>query len=187
MASISVRLSTSRMREPLDSIRLVTLVTGVQNRLYAYFLAVTGDPDAAGDLLQETNVVLCKKVDQFEPGTDFGAWAIRIARYEALDYRRRLGRDRHVFDDDVAHQIADTAADSSADIDDQVQALQQCLPKLPDRQRQVVRRRYESGESVRSIASSLGMTENALAQLLHRARLTLAACVEAAVSQRGRS
>src|SRR5437763_3085610 len=58
------------------------------------------DPDAADELLQRTNVVLCEKADEFTAGTNFPSWARRVAHFEVLTYRRRLARERQrlVFD-----------------------------------------------------------------------------------------
>lgn len=54
-------------------------LTGFQGKLYAYTLALLADPDAAADVVQETNVVLWHKADQFTPGTNFASWALHVA------------------------------------------------------------------------------------------------------------
>jgi len=163
--------------------QFVSRITAVQNRLYAYFMAVTGDPDAADDLVQNTNVVLCRKSDQFEPGTDFAAWAMSIARYEALEHRRRTARSHVVFDERVASQIEDVAAAMTADMEEQIRALQECLRRLSQRHRSFVEQRYACGRSVVQIAEAAGMTPNAVAQLLHRARASLATCIESQLGE----
>ena len=72
----------------------ITLLTGYQNRLYAYILSMLGDPAAAEDVLQQANLVIWSKADSFEPGSDFEAWVMTIARFEVKAYRTKVGRDR---------------------------------------------------------------------------------------------
>ena len=66
-------------------------------------LSLTGNPNEADDVLQNTNLVLLKKREAFRPDADFGAWALQIARLEvqrlppvqrpgAGAIRRRVGR-----------------------------------------------------------------------------------------------
>ncbi|NLF07145.1 MAG: RNA polymerase subunit sigma-70, partial [Pirellulaceae bacterium] len=49
-------------------------LTDHQSRMYAYIMAVLGDPNAAGDVLQDANVAIWRKADEFVEGTDFWAW-----------------------------------------------------------------------------------------------------------------
>ena len=44
------------------------------------------------DVFQAANLVLWRKFDQFEPGTNFFAWACQIIRYEVLKYREKYAR-----------------------------------------------------------------------------------------------
>ena len=65
-------------------------LTACQNRLYAYVFSLLPDRERRRDVLQETNLVLWRKSDQFMAGTDFGAWACKVAYFEVLAERRRL-------------------------------------------------------------------------------------------------
>jgi len=86
----------------------VKLITEHQGNLRAFIVSLMpGSPDVA-DVLQETNAVLWQKRDRFEPGTNFLAWAFRIARYEVLrqhDRQRRSGRV--MFSDATIDVLAD--------------------------------------------------------------------------------
>ena len=44
-------------------------------------------PLDAEDVLQEANLVLWRKFDQYQEGTNFFAWACQIIRYEVLKYQ----------------------------------------------------------------------------------------------------
>ena len=61
------------------------------------------------EVVQQTAIVIWRKFDQFDPETNFMKWACVIARFEALAYRRKMARDRHVFREEVLELMADEA------------------------------------------------------------------------------
>ena len=67
----------------------MALYSGHQRRLYLYVMTLLPASVDAEDVLQETNLVLWRKFDQYLPGTNFFAWACQITRYEVLKYRER--------------------------------------------------------------------------------------------------
>lgn len=154
------------------------LMAAHQARLESFIRALTGNTDAARDILQETNVILLRKARDFEPGTNFTAWAFRIARFEVMTWRKKLGRSRLTFNDDLVDSVAETAERLDETYLNRVDALRECLGKLPDRQRDVVRRRYLEEWSVADLARETGDRANAISQLLFRARQNLLRCVE---------
>lgn len=69
--------------------QFVRNLTDHQSRLYAYILAILGDQNAVGDVLQDANVAIWRKADDFVEGTHFWAWVSRIAYFEVLAFRKR--------------------------------------------------------------------------------------------------
>ena len=165
-----------------DSDAFVTLLTATQPSLYACILALLPDRAAARDLLQETNLTLWHKADDFEAGTNFLAWACRIARYHILNHRRRTQRERLVFDDELFAELADRQAARVEEFDFHGAALRACVDKLPTMQRQLVEQRYAPGGSVQRIAEAEGKSVGAISQTLYRVRETLLNCVRQALS-----
>ena len=80
-----------------------------QSRIFAYIQSLVLDAEQASEILQGTNVVLWQKTDEFEPGTNFVAWAFRIAHFQILAHRKKQQRERLVFDDDMVGQLAQVA------------------------------------------------------------------------------
>lgn len=148
-----------------------------QNRLHAYILSLMFDKEKARDVLQQTNLVLLEKKDDYVPGTAFGAWACKIAFYEVLAERRRAQRDRHMFSDDLLALIATRSERIAASLDQRSEALEECLALLPKKQREVLMARYRPGNSIADLASSIGKTPGAVSVLLHRIRSALLDCV----------
>ncbi|MBI1370773.1 MAG: sigma-70 family RNA polymerase sigma factor [Planctomycetes bacterium] len=162
--------------------QFVADLTAYQSRLYAYICAIMGGADQAHDVLQETNMVLWRKAGEFEPGTDFGAWAAKIAYFQVLAHRKRRSGDRHVFSDDLLVDIADEFDRQNPTIDERQTALRQCMDKLPAMERDMVRQRYEAGGSVKRIAAQIGRSVGAVSQSLYRIRAALAECVERTIT-----
>ncbi|SFJ09796.1 sigma-70 family RNA polymerase sigma factor [Planctomicrobium piriforme] len=155
----------------------VTLLTASQSTLYARILALLPDRVAAQDILQETNLTLWHKAEQFESGTNFLAWATRIARYHVLNYRRKMHRDRLIFDEQLFDDLCSKQADRGDDAVPYAEHLRECLQKLPQEHRDLLNRRYASGGSVTEIAASRGQTVGAVSQMLYRIRESLMNCV----------
>lgn len=160
-----------------DSSEFVTLLTSAQGALYACILALLPDRAAARDVLQETNLTLWHKAGDFEAGTNFLGWASRIARYHVLNHRRKAGRDRLVFDDELFAQLAERQAARIGDFDRREEALRGCLDKLPRDQRALVEGRYAPGGSVPTLAAAAGKSAGAISQTLYRIREALLNCV----------
>ncbi|MGL4513756.1 MAG: sigma-70 family RNA polymerase sigma factor [Lacipirellulaceae bacterium] len=156
----------------------VLSIIEVQSRLYAYVLSLILDRERAKDVLQQTNVVLLQKKENYQPGTSFFAWAAKTAFYEVLAERRRRGRDKHLFSDDLLAVVATVAAEVAGSLEQRADALRECLALLSPIQRETLLARYRPGGSVAGLADELGKTPNAISALLFRLRSTLLDCVQ---------
>lgn len=155
----------------------VPLLLTHQSRLYGYVLSLVGDRNQADDLLQQTNSVLLRKVEDFEAGTNFVAWAFRIAYFEVMQYRRARHRERLFFDDELIGALAAVAEKEDERFIERQKFLRECLETMNERHRDVLRRRYLMSADLNELAAALGSTVNALKQLLFRAREGLRACI----------
>lgn len=163
--------------------QFITQLTDWQNRLFGYLYALLGDLHDARDVLQETNLVLWRKVDEFEAGTNFGAWARSCAYYEALRFLRDRKRDRHLFDDDLLALLADESAGMEHEEDERRLALRHCLGELTQRQRILIDRRYGADIPIGRLAAELEKTESAIKMALKRIREALHVCIESRLKE----
>lgn len=163
---------------------VVMQITACQSRLYAYILTLTGDREQARDVLQETNLVLWRKAQEFELGTNFIAWAFKIARYQVMASRQKIARDKLVFDDELLTDMADIFDDEDR-FDERQDALGRCIEEIAPNHRNMLRIRYSDGLSVKEMASRLNKSANAIAKVLHRTRIALMKCIEQRVSEGG--
>jgi RNA polymerase sigma-70 factor (ECF subfamily) len=161
-----------------DNEAFVELMTRYQGHLHGYALSLTADPEAANDLLQETNVVLWENWREFEPGTNFKAWSFRIAHFQFMALRQRRLRDRLFFGDGLVTAIAVEAKELDETYEQRVASLASCLKQLKPRWREIIRLRYSEGLAVQGMASKIGLSANAISQVLFRARKSLIDCVK---------
>jgi RNA polymerase sigma-70 factor, ECF subfamily len=164
----------------------VALYTSHYPRLQFYIMALLPTANEAADVLQDTSLVLWQKFDTFEPGSNFFAWACKIARYQVLQHRERQGRTARIFDVQLLERIADEACDEDLVPAIPLQALEECLGRLPEGDRSLIRRRYEPGMTVQRLSQDIGRTANSLSKSLSRIRRALLECVDRVVSRETR-
>ena len=162
----------------------VQRLTASQSALYAFIVSLMGGVQEANDVLQETNFKLCRKAAQYDPAQPFLRWAYVFARFEVMAWRKKQQRSRLVLDDDLVARVASDFEETAVSEDRRLNVLEQCLDKLPARQRDLVTARYGNGEAVQDIASRLAKSENSISALFYRVRAALAECVEAALGRR---
>jgi RNA polymerase sigma-70 factor, ECF subfamily len=156
----------------------VELMTQYQGRLYGYILTLSGDPDAANDVLQEANIVLWKQWKQFEPGSNFKAWAFRIAHFQFMAYRQKRIRDKVLYSDELLSMLACEAKELDECYEQRAAALEKCLARMSPRSREAIQLRYADEVKVCDMAQKFSQNENAIYQILFRARKWLIECVQ---------
>lgn len=164
--------------EPGATSGFVDLMTQHQGRLYGYVLTLSADPDVANDVLQEANIVLWKQWRQFQAGSNFAAWAFRIAHFQFMAYRQRKLRDKTLFSDDLLATLASEAREVDEQHEERAAALERCLERMPARSREAIRLRYADELKVSDMAKILQRNANAVYQILFRARQWLIECVQ---------
>ena len=128
-------------------------------------------------MLQETNLIIWSKWQQFEPGTNFLAWARAIARLEVFRFRRTHKRKLLFLEEDLLDAVAEQAEAASAETDVRKEALTACIGRLRPADRRLIQMRYAPGENGDSVAKKLKRPANSVYQSLGRIRRTLLECV----------
>lgn len=139
----------------------------------------------ADEVLQQTAIVIWRKFDQYDPGTNFMKWACVIARFEALAYRRKMARDRLVFTEDLMELMADEGVEELDARHAEHAALEECLQKMSEQQRRFLTLAYTPGVKTRELAEAAGSTAAAFYMRLKRLRHQLLQCLESKLPQSG--
>jgi RNA polymerase sigma-70 factor (ECF subfamily) len=135
--------------------------------------------ESVDEVMQESSVVMWKKLAQLDAVEGFLPWAKVIVRFEALRLRRAYARGRHVFSDDLLGRLASEAEEVAEDVWQRERAaLKGCLEQLAPNHRELVLAPYAGEGRVTRLAEETGRTVNSLYKLLGRLRETLMRCVE---------
>ena len=153
--------------------------------LASFVLALVADRHQADDLFQATCLELWRIRSTFRPGTNFGAWSRTVARLQVQRFWRKRSRERLAFSSEAVDRIAEAyeAEPAAPDRQPMRRALDACLDTLSQPQRDLLRRRYNDGARVESLARETGRSTGGLKMVLMRLRRKLAQCVKARLSQ----
>lgn len=149
--------------------------------IYGYILSLMPSIAAADEISQNTNLVLWKEFDKFDRNKDFGVWARAIAYYEVLNYRNARGRERVQFDSELLSLVADRAAVQCDALIARQSYLMECLMRLSESKREIVRLHHCLGMTVKAVAQKVGQNVAAVEKTLLRTRRALFDCVETAM------
>ncbi|HBO44021.1 MAG TPA: RNA polymerase [Planctomycetaceae bacterium] len=165
----------------------VRLWTTHGQQVYAYILSLVANRADAEELFQDVSMTLWVKFDQFIPGSDFRAWAYRVALNKVGSFQQ-LRRHRTLLCTSEALEMVDQAILAGVGrLDAQHDALADCLDKLTPRDRDLIDRRYRQGTSPKAVAEQVGRSATAVYKALSRIHNTLLDCVQRATVTEGRS
>ena len=155
-----------------------------QPRIYGFILAMVSNWSDADDIMQETTEVMWRKFQEFEPNTDFAAWGIKIARYKILEFRRER-QNKPILSDQSIQAIFDNLIEVKHEDDERLIALQHCLGKLSDRDRRLIRLRYEQNITTKELAKRVNRPFHGLYKAMGRIHSALLLCVRRTLSTKG--
>ena len=144
----------------------------------SYVASLVQDYHAVEDIMGRTSETLISKMDQYDGERPFEFWAVGIARYEILRYRREKARDRLLFGEDILEKIGDKCCEMSREMSSRQWGLQQCLKKISGRAAKALDLRYGDDLRYEAIGNLLGMQTGAVRSMLHRTRETLRQCID---------
>ncbi|MDP4173475.1 MAG: sigma-70 family RNA polymerase sigma factor [Bacteroidota bacterium] len=152
------------------------------NALYNFALRMTGNPDDADDLVQETFLKAFRFFDKFEKGTNCKAWLFRILKNSYInDYRKQSKEPNKVDYDDIENfyeniKSSDVKSNHLVEdvfnnlLDDDISAA---ISSLPEDFRTVIILSDIEGFTYEEIADFVDCPIGTVRSRLHRARKML--------------
>lgn len=143
--------------------------------VYRTALAITGDPEAAADLLQDVFLRLFRFVDSVDPDRPLEPWLYRMTAnlaYTWIKRRQRWG----ISWEDLAEKFTIGRRPSPlavVEAQDEWQQVRQAVLSLPFSQRVVVVMYYINDLSLQEIAEILNIPEGTVKSRLHYGRRAL--------------
>ncbi|MBN1911733.1 MAG: sigma-70 family RNA polymerase sigma factor [Pirellulales bacterium] len=174
----------AKMRQEGCREEFASLYAAHELQLFSYILALTGSTAAAEDVFQETCVVMWQKFSEFQIGTNFAAWARKIAYHMVMRYHKQTGRRHVLLGDAFVETISAVRSKRAAMRDHRSEALQHCLGKLGQRDRELLACRYDNDSlTIKDVAQKLGRPANTVYKALRRIRASLLECVRRTLPQ----
>lgn len=165
----------------------VALWTASSRQVYSFILSLLPHWADAEEAFQETSRVLWEKFGEFEPGTNFTSWACRVAYFKVQDVRHKANRGPLAFSDAFMGAVEEELAERQEPADRRYAAMLDCIEKLSERDRDLVRRRYQPQATTKSIAAEQNRTVHAVYKALNRIHAALFDCIERTLAREERS
>jgi len=167
------------MNDPSGSDRaewLRRVLDEFEHRMIQYAARITGDAEAARDVVQEAFLRLCREGPETLNGR-MPQWLFTVCRNLAIDVRRKGGRmtTMSVTNATLHAPARQTGIGSEAIVEsreDGVQAMT-LLAALPENQQEVIRLRLGAGLSYKEIAEVTGLSIGNVGFLMHMGLKTL--------------
>ena len=168
-----------------DAAALKQLYDACAGKLYGLALRVVGQRELAEDVLQEAFMSIWRAAPDYSAALSPPmAWMGLIVRSRALDLLRRRATERTHLTQDIDEAMADTldglgpTPQDTAQASEQAWALNQCLSRLEQRQRDVVSLAYlrdlSHSELARQLQLPLGTIKTWIRRGLDQLRLCMA-------------
>jgi RNA polymerase sigma-70 factor (ECF subfamily) len=130
------------------------------------------------DVFQQATLTMWDRFSDFQPGTDFTAWAAQIARHKALNFLAARGRQRLCFSQEFIEELAQIEESTNDDQEARLKALASCREKLSPVDQQLLERCYGGAGSIREAAKQIGRPVGSVYDSLSRIRHALLGCIQ---------
>ncbi len=167
------------VRSELSQDEFEVLLKRYQEAIYAYILTLFPDRFAADDVMQEAVIVMWRKLAEFKPGTNFKAWAFRIAYWQTKAHLKRVERAGLIgLEPEVLDVLALESAGEMESLEEVRFALRKCVESLPKSDAVIIEGYYLQEQSIKEVSSQTGRSSDAIKHVLMRVRRKLRKCVE---------
>jgi len=164
---------------------VVRLIARHQREIYLYALGRVHAQEAAEEILQETNVVLCRKCEEYRLGTNFLGWACTVAEFETRKYLQRKKRNAPVFSDIFESGLNMELLAEVENVDHTRELLRECIAALTSEDQSLLKERYTAGATTKSVAAASGRSIDSIYRAMRRIHAALFRCIQRKRAQEG--
>ena len=161
--------------------RIIDLYGSLVYRLVARILAGCGDERDIEECCSDTYLEVLRKREKFNPDrSGLRTWVLMLARYQALDYRRRFKRKNNPAGENLSVEDVLMTGEPGLTVSitpekvvleqEKREQIASALAALPPAAREILYRRYYLEQSIEAIAVFCGISRGAVDNRLWRAR-----------------
>jgi RNA polymerase sigma-70 factor (ECF subfamily) len=156
----------------------ISLLTSNSSRINSFIYCMVPNESDAEDIMQDTTITMWEKFESYRYGTDFAAWAVTVAKYKILEYRRK-GRMKHLqLDEHVLELLEKENPHLFDDTEQRTRALRQCLQKLPHADLDFIKLKYSQGLTAKKLSHRIGISLAAVYRINARLNALLLGCID---------
>lgn len=171
-----------------------TWVDKYSDYLFNYTIVKVDDKEIAQDLVQETFFAGLKSMKNFKGEASERTWLVSILKRKIIDYYRKINSnkgkaevrinynsDGETEGDWLEERVADPfdkTAENKIENEELGVAIYNCLDKLPEKQAQIFKMKTIQGFETEAICNVFDITASNLWVIIHRARTSMAECLE---------
>lgn len=167
------------------------LVREHASSLMVFIRSLVSDSAAAEDIFQETMMTAWKNMDRFDRERPFGPWLRGIAAKTTLAWYRQTRKQPVLRAEDliekVDHRLTELQALAGDTFHDKLEALRDCISKLPQPYQDTIRLRYDEQLMPAAIVRHTKTTLETVKKRLNRARNMLLTCITRKIQQQRNS
>ncbi len=162
--------------------------------LFNFTISRVNDREIAQDLLQDTFLAGLKSMKNFKGEASERTWLISILKRKIIDHYRKTNSkkgkaevrmsynsDSETEGDWLEERVADPFDKTAEDTIENTElgiAIHDCINKLPEKQATVFKMKTLLNYDTEAICNELNITASNLWVIIHRARTSVAACME---------
>lgn len=161
--------------------------------LFNYTISRVNDRDLAQDLVQDTFVAGLKSMKNFKGEASERTWLISILKRKIIDYYRKINSNKGKAEvrvnystneedgnwlENQVSDLFDKTAEDNLENTELALAIHECLSKLPSKQAEIFKMKTILDYDTETICNEYNITASNLWVIIHRARTSLATCLE---------
>src|SRR5437773_12127844 len=143
-----IRRITMPQADPFSLNEFSDLVREHQSALRAFIRALGVETDWVDDIAQEVFVIAYRRREHFDNDKDFGKWLRGIARNLVMNELRKETRQARIlagpFTDLMLQEQSAESPEDTTETTRLVEAMNDCIGQLPERSRELLRKRYQA-------------------------------------------
>ncbi len=158
-----------------------------QQRVRVYLARYVFSADQIDDIAQDVFITAYRRLETFRFESKFSTWLLAIARNKAMQFlrteiRRRRRQQNYLESTVVRQRLEQAESEKPARELERIDALRDCLEKLPSHGRNMIDKFYFQKISTSQIAEAESKNNGAIRMKLFRIRQKLANCVKLKIS-----
>ncbi len=158
--------------------RYIRLLTANYVRIKSFIFSMLPNEADADDVMQDASITMWKKFDTYIPETDFAAWAVTIAKYKVMEFRRRNFSNSILVDNEVLELLAKDNLQVFERSQERTEKLMECVKELTAGDQDFIKLKYSQGLTLKKLASRFGLSVTSAFRNNARIHGLLQSCVQ---------